>query len=398
MKILILSTNFPRWQGDTRAPFILGVARALQRMGNQVRVVTMHNPDAALREEMDGVEVRRVRYAPDGRETLQQDAAGIPIAWKRGFKSQALLAAFGLRLTREVLREGRDFDIIHANWSLTAIAARLTVWFHRTPYVVTVHGSDVYKTIVHPFQRWVVRYGLKGAKKVVAVSEDLAKVVKSLGISPEKVEVIGTGISLDEFPFEPNANRKEQIMFVGSLIERKGVNQLLEALTHVQQQVPGCRLLIVGEGVERQHLEQQAEQLGLSGMVTFMGNQSQAEVSRLLRESKVFVLPSIEEGQGVVLVEALASGTPCVGSDVGGIPGVISGVGLVVPPASPTALAEGILRFLKDPDLWQRSSTEGRKRAEEKYDWDVLVRQIVRVYAEVLGNLPPNGVVRVGER
>ncbi|MEA4959373.1 MAG: glycosyltransferase family 4 protein [Anaerolineaceae bacterium] len=212
------------------------------------------------------------------------------------------------------------------------------------------------------------------------------------------MEVIGTGISLDEFPFEPNANRKEQIMFVGSLIERKGVNQLLEALTHVQQQVPGCRLLIVGEGVERQHLEQQAEQLGLSGMVTFMGNQSQAEVSRLLRESKVFVLPSIEEGQGVVLVEALASGTPCVGSDVGGIPGVISGVGLLVPPASPTALAEGILRFLKDPDLWQRSSTEGRKRAEEKYDWDVLVRQIVRVYAEVLGNLPPNGVVRVGER
>ena len=104
------------------------------------------------------------------------------------------------------------------------------------------------------------------------------------------------------------------------------------------------------------------------------------------------------EGQGVVLVEALASGTPCVGSDVGGIPGVISGVGLLVPPASPTVLAEGILRFLKDPDLWQRSSTEGRKRAEEKYDWDVLVRQIVRVYAEVLGNLPPNGVVRVGER
>ena len=75
MKILILSTNFPRWQGDTRAPFILGVARALQRMGNQVRVVTMHNPDAALREEMDGVEVRRVRYAPDGRETLHQGGA-----------------------------------------------------------------------------------------------------------------------------------------------------------------------------------------------------------------------------------------------------------------------------------------------------------------------------------
>ena len=81
MKILIATTNFPRWQGDFRVPFIYEAAKAIQAKGHQVRVVTMHNPGSQEHELMEGLEVFRVRYLPENKEKLQQDAAGIPAAW-----------------------------------------------------------------------------------------------------------------------------------------------------------------------------------------------------------------------------------------------------------------------------------------------------------------------------
>jgi glycosyltransferase involved in cell wall biosynthesis len=104
-----------------------------------------------------------------------------------------------------------------------------------------------------------------------------------------------------------------------------------------------------------------------------------------MRASRLFVLPSIEEGQGVVLMEALASGTPCVGSRVGGIPDVVTeDVGRLVEPGDAPALAEAIRAYLTDKDLWEKASAAGRQRVLEFYDWNHLADEISAVYAEVL--------------
>jgi hypothetical protein len=155
MKILIATTNFPRWQGDFRVPFIYEAAKAIQAKGNQVRVVTMHNPGSQEHELMEGLEVFRVRYLPEDKEKLQQDAAGIPAAWERGLKGRLPLIPFFLAYTRAVGRHAADCDIIHANWSLSGLAALLSRERHKLPYVVTVQGSDVFKTHNMPgIRRW----------------------------------------------------------------------------------------------------------------------------------------------------------------------------------------------------------------------------------------------------
>jgi glycosyltransferase involved in cell wall biosynthesis len=105
-----------------------------------------------------------------------------------------------------------------------------------------------------------------------------------------------------------------------------------------------------------------------------------------MRKSGVFVLPSYEEGQGVVLVEALASGTPCVGTTAGGIPDVVTeDVGAVVPPGDVSALAQAIIQTLVDPVRWETLCRQARQRAETVYDWDQIAQGLISIYKEVIG-------------
>lgn len=385
MKILIATTNFPRWQGDFRVPFIYEAAKALQAKGNTVRVVAMHNPGSREHELMEGLEVFRVRYLPEEKEKLQQDAAGIPAAWERGLKGRLALIPFLVAYTKAVGRHAADCDIIHANWSLSGLAALLSRGRHKLPYVVTVQGSDVFKTLNKPGVRQMVGLALRKAGKVIALSRALKSAALEFGLQEEHVVVIPNGINISQFPFATLDEKKNQVLFVGSLIARKGPATLLQAMRLVHQDLPDTKLVLVGEGDERAHLEKFIAEHDMADYVCLAGTQTQSAVAELMRESRLFVLPSIEEGQGVVLMEALASGTPCVGSNVGGIPDVVTeDVGRLVEPGDAHALAEAIRAYLTDAELWQKASAAGRQRVLEHYDWNHLAGEISAVYAEVL--------------
>ncbi len=385
MKILIATTNFPRWQGDFRVPFIYEAAKAIQAKGNTVRVVTMHNPGSREHELMEGLEVFRVRYLPEDQEKLQQDAAGIPAAWERGLKGRLPLVPFFLAYTKAVGIHAADCDIIHANWSLSGLAALLSRGRHKLPYVVTVQGSDVFKTLNKPGIRQMVGLALRKAGKVIALSRALKTAALGFGLRDERVVVIPNGVNISQFPFATAEEKKNQVLFVGSLIERKGPLYLLQAMRLVHQDLPGATLVLVGEGDQRADLEEYIAANSMEDYVRLAGTQPQSAVGALMRESRLFVLPSIEEGQGVVLMEALASGTPCVGSRVGGIPDVVTeNVGRLVEAGDVSALAEAIRAYLTDQNLWENASRAGRQRVLEHYDWNHLADEISAVYAEVL--------------
>jgi len=385
MKILIATTNFPRWQGDFRVPFIYEAAKAIQAKGNTVRVVTMHNPGSREHEMMEGLEVFRVRYLPEDKEKLQQDAAGIPAAWERGLKGRLPLVPFFLAYTKAVGIHAADCDIIHANWSLSGLAALLSRGRHKLPYVVTVQGSDVFKTLNKPGIRQMVGLALRKAGKVIALSRALKTAALGFGLRDERVVVIPNGVNISQFPFATAEEKKNQVLFVGSLIERKGPLYLLQAMRLVHQDLPGATLVLVGEGDQRANLEEYIAANSMEDYVRLAGTQPQSAVGALMRESRLFVLPSIEEGQGVVLMEALASGTPCVGSRVGGIPDVVTeNVGRLVEAGDVSALAEAIRAYLTDQNLWENASRAGRQRVLEHYDWNHLADEISAVYAEVL--------------
>ncbi len=387
MKIAVVTTHFPRWEGDFRVPFILDAAKAIQNKGHQVRIITTHHPGAAERETFQGLEVFRARYLPDQFEVLQKDAAGIPAAWKKGFLHKLALLPFFWNLCAATARHARGCDLIHANWSLSGLAAYLTRPFHGCPYVLTVHGSDIFKTAPNPLLRAPVKLALKHAGHIIAVSDALADATQDFDIPSQNITVIPTGIDIHKFPMGEPGARENLLLYVGSLIERKGVIYLLSAMERVKARFPAVQLLIVGEGHLRGELEEFVQQHHLQDVVHFLGTQSQADVSRLMRQAKVFILPSTEEGQGAVLVEAMASGTPCAGSKVGGIPGVITPeTGLLFEPADSDALFQSIAYLIENESFWQTASQHARARAVSHYSWDQLAESIINLYQNALTN------------
>lgn len=345
----------------------------------------MHTPGASTHEYFNEIEVFRAKYLPDNMEVLQKDASGIPEAWQKGFLPKLATIPFLVSFTLMVAKRGKGSDILHCNWSLSGLAAYLSKFWHKAPYIITVQGSDVFKSINIPFVRSMIGLALRKANHIIALSEELKTATIRFGVPTEQITVIPNGVNISQFPFGPIEGRKKQLLFVGSLIERKGVSYLIKTMSILKTKHPDYQLVLVGEGKDRDSLDTLVEDLGLRENVTFLGTQSQKRVSELMRESRLFILPSIEEGQGVVLVEALASGTPCIGSRVGGIPDVISSeVGLLVDVADVEDLAKAIDSFLIDDALWKEVSVNARSRAETKYDWYALAEKMIGVYRSVI--------------
>lgn len=345
----------------------------------------MHTPGANTHEFFEEIEVFRAKYLPEKMEVLQKDASGIPEAWRKGLFPKFATIPFLIRFTCLTGNEAKGSDIIHCNWSLSGLAAYLSKFIHKTPYVITVQGSDVFKTIHIPVVRNVIGLALRKASHIIALSNELKTATIRFGVPQERITVIPNGVNISQFPVGSKEGRKNQLIFVGSLIERKGVSYLIQAMASLVASQPDIRLVIVGEGKDRGLLEELTRQLGLQENVIFLGTQSQDRVSELLRQSRLFILPSIEEGQGVVLVEALASGTPCIGSRVGGIPDVITpDVGKVVDAGDVQGLSAAIESFLIDNDLWETASANARIRAETQYDWHSLAERMIEIYQTVI--------------
>jgi glycosyltransferase involved in cell wall biosynthesis len=385
MKICIVTTAFPRWPGDNRAPFIYNAAKAVQDLGHQVRVLAMHCPGAQSHETMEGIEVFRPRYLPDRFEIIQKDRGGIPSAWQTNRSTGLALIFFTIVHTLGTARYARNCDLIHANWTLSGLAALSSRPIHRKSYIVTVHGSDIFQGAAIPLVRFLTGMCLKRANRVIAVSSALARAVEDIGIPSNLVNVIPDGVDATFF-HPPTDPREHVILFVGTLSKNKGIKYLLQAFAEVCHSFkdPDLRLDLVGDGPEKQSLMDLVKQLEIQSKVSFLGSLSQKEVSCRMRQSLLFVLPSLREGFGVVLLEALASGTPCIGSLTGGIPDIITpDVGRLVPPEKPVALKDAILEILQDPSLQIEMGKRARQKILDHFTWEIIGKQLDAIYKEV---------------
>jgi glycosyltransferase involved in cell wall biosynthesis len=282
------------------------------------------------------------------------------------------------------VKAAKDCDLIHANWTLSAAISLFSQIFHRRKVILTVQGSDIFQAAQMPLFRRLTKYVLTRCAKVVAISQSLADETAAIGLPRGGIEVIPNGVDTDFFV--PSITPREDfILFVGSLFERKGVRYLIQAFSIIGDLFPNFSLAIIGEGAQEGELAQLASSLRISKRVQFLGPKSPEEVSDWMRRAKLFVLPSLEEGLGVVLLESLASATPCVGSNIGGIPDVLSkDVGILVPPKDPQSLAHAMQSILKDPGLWDSMSKAARLKAEKKYSCDEVAAKLIRSYEDAL--------------
>ncbi len=386
MKICLVTTAFPRWPGDAQGSFIWEAARAIRQQGLSVRVVAMHMPGARTREWMDGIEVLRPRYLlPERWEILRREGGGLPITWKKYPWARILFLPFGAVHTLAVARAAHDADLVHANWTLSAAAGRLSQPIHRRPLIATLQGSDVFQAARTRNGARFARFAIDGSAAITVLSRALARATIALGVPAERVVIVPNGVDTQRFVPRPQTERQKVILFVGSFIERKGVRHLLAAAPQILRRLPGYRIDLIGEGPQEAELRALADRLGVTDRVAFRGFLPQTDVADAMQRSRLFVLPSLEEGLGVVLLEALACGTPIVASNVDGIPDVVAPeVGALVPPAQPDELADAVVAMLAEPVRWAERSTNARARAVEQFDWQVVAARYVRLYQSIL--------------
>ena len=263
------------------------------------------------------------------------------------------------------------------------------------PTLLSVWGSDVYD---FPYESaikgWLVRKVLRRATAIASTSHAMAEQVRRLTPERRTIAVTPFGVDLARFSAQPSPCGPLSIGIVKSLAPKYGVDLLLrafaglcaDAAVHAAQ--PACRLLIVGDGPQRDELMQLAAQLGITERTQFVGAVAHNEVPHWLHQLDIYAAPSRldSESFGVAVIEAGACGLPVVVSDAGGLPEVVvAGVtGLVVPRSDVPALQAALKRLVLDAGLRQRLGAAGRAHVERHYEWGHCVDLMERCYADTI--------------
>jgi colanic acid/amylovoran biosynthesis glycosyltransferase len=333
-------------------------------------VVAPAVPGARLRETWDGFEIRRFRFFPRRWEDL---AAGAILENLRARRSRWLqVPSFfvaGALAVRGAVRASTP-DVIHVHWIIpqglmALVAAR------RVPWLVTTLGGDLYALTSRP-ARFVKKLVLKRARAVTVMNEDMRSMVVALGVPPERVQVLTMGVDLQRVRRSGSGLERVpgKLIFVGRLVEKKGLGVLLRALHHLPADL-AWSLDVIGDGPLRSELEDSAQ--GLGERVIFHGQRGAEELGHLLGRAQVAVFPSVrarsgdQDGLPVAMLEAMAAGTPVVASDLPGLRDAVRGepeAGVVVPPEDDHALAAALQRLLVDDDLRARLGRQAASRAE----------------------------------
>jgi glycosyltransferase involved in cell wall biosynthesis len=291
------------------------------------------------------------------------------------------------------VQEG-GIDLIHAHTIMPdGFAALLLGDEFNIPVVCTVHGSDI---SIYPHESratlLVTKWALRRIKHLIAVSEDLGKKVNLL-IGSREVKVIRNGA--DEELFHANAksaartllglpNKAKIVLFIGNLLRVKGPEYLLQAVSQLSSS--DFLLYIVGDGMLRDNLRAQAEQLGISARCVFVGTRPHEEIASWLSAADCLVLSSISEGFPTIIAEAMMCRVPVVATAVGGIPEVVKhgSTGLLVQPRDPVSLGEAICLALQKDTNIQIMVNRAEKGARAELTWEANARKTVEVYREAL--------------
>ncbi len=355
MRVLAITKIFPNSLEPLSSPFNRQQFKALAtRCELTVLEAIPYVPGARL----TGIPPRAAKLATlparetvDGIETVYMKQLYVP---KLGVPVAVPLFLGSLLPFR---RLARGFDVVLATWAYPDACA--SILFARTlgkPCVFKVHGSDLNVLARRPSARLGMRKILPLADGAVAVSRALGDTLEELGVPREKIALVANGVDTALFyPRDKRGARRARglpegapvLMFCGRLEPQKGLGELLEAFDTVRAKRPDARLVLIGDGVMKKAVQERAATSG--GAIVVPGARPLTEVAEWMAACDVFTLPSWAEGTPNVVLEALASGRPAVGSRVGGIPDVLSDPrsGIVVPPKNAAALAQGLLRALE---------------------------------------------------
>ncbi|MCX7795825.1 MAG: glycosyltransferase family 4 protein [bacterium] len=294
------------------------------------------------------------------------------------------LTPFDIRLYRSILKSIlRDYkpDLIHIQGRYEPAFFSKKI-LSSTPVIITCHGYG--NSIALWDYKLTAITGNNWADKVIAVCNNDKELLIRLGLKPKKVTLIYNGVSTIEDRKSLPQFEGLKIGTVASLIKRKGINYLIEAIDLIVKRFKDIGLFIIGEGEEREKLESLVERLKIKRYIFFLGGLPFAR--SYINNFDIFVLPSLFESLPVSIIEAYAEKKPVVASNVGGIPELVidEETGILVPPKDSKALAYAIERLIKDEKLRKKLAENGYNRFIKEFTFKVMVERTQAVYRDIL--------------
>ena len=363
--------------------------------GYDVTVLVPNDHTGKSHEVIDGIVVKRFTYFLPKKLQKLAYGAGIPTNLKRSLWAKIQLPFFMLVFLIRGMIESRKHDLIHCHWSIAGFVGVILKKLTGKKMVFMMHGAEVFVLGDHP----VVKAVLRNCDYLISNSSFTE--ARSLEVFPVKNHsVISPGVDVNRFYPQHNIDQLREkinlepedvfVMTIGKFIPRKGIRYLISAmdiLVHQRNQTQ-YKLRIGGRGPMKAEYEQQINELNLQDYISFLSYIPDKAIPTYYTECDIFVLPSIvddrgdTEGLGVVFLEANACETPSLGTDVGGITDAIEdGVsGFYINEKDPADIADKIERLGNDPALREQLGVQGRRRIEEKFNWNTIAKQIIEVY------------------
>jgi glycosyltransferase involved in cell wall biosynthesis len=334
-----------------------------------------------VRETRRGIEVLRPRTLLLPRNLL--------------FPLYGFFSYLTLRRWMPMILEDFPIDLIHAHTVYPdGFAAVMLGKALNLPTVVTLHGGDVTLYFQRYFGRKLGLWALSNADRVIAVSSSLRRtVVEEYGADDAKITVIPNGVDVTRFAPIPQSEARDRlrlqgdgpmVLYVGAITTSKGIGYLLRAYKLLLSgRSEPVQLILLGDGDYEQRARLLASELDIADSVTFVGKRSNEEIPLWMNACDLLVLPSLREGFGVVLVEAMACGKPLVATACGGPEDIVTPqTGILVPPANEAALAQALRDTLCDGTRFLPPVI--RQRALDNYAYDTIAPQILSLYKQAL--------------
>jgi len=347
------------------------LARELVRQGHEVHVLTTYRNGGVKSYERDeGVHLHRIS---DTRHYLGRVGSL--------FSLDLLSLNYSITAHSDLLESS---DVVHAFSPI--------VWkFFSTPLVAHYHHWDdpdeplEYLYLPTSHRLWMRCYDV--ADRVIAVSEYSADDLSSRGINRKNIDVIYNGVDNEVYhPGESSIEIEEWnniLLYVGPLMERKGIDYLIKAMPQILKEHSGVGLVILGDG-EKEWLENLAKELGVRKNIRFEGFVPEDDLPEYYKAADIFVFPSLLEGFGMVLVEAMASGLPIVSTTATAIPEVVGDAGCLVPSRDSRRLSHEISRLLSDPELLEYYGGRGERRAQKWFTWTAVTQTLINTYKSLI--------------
>lgn len=377
MKVLLVTTSYPRSRSDLSGIFIKRLAMAMVRMGAEVTVLAPGDRDAQTREWRQGIHVVRFIYAPRCLMRIGYGNGGIPENLYRWPLLFGLLPFFLFSMIVHAIILAKECDVIHANWLHTGLFSLPAKKIRKKPLVVTLRGSDLKGGASN-----VLRFLISKVDALTTVNQTWATFIKNkyrrpVFYTPNGVEVSKKAMDLSqEFCID---SKETIVLYMGVLRKVKGADLLAEIAKTISALDPSVRFLVVGPG--------NPQEFGLNNLpnVICVGQLSPQLALEVYPSCDIFVLPSRSEGRPNALLEAMASGLPSV---VARLPGVVDILtdecGTVVDAEDVHAFANALCSLAQNPDIRKVMGENAKARvAELSLNWESSARRYLRIFERI---------------